>query len=162
MGVETEERTEATRACGSGDEPGPALGAAFSAGADLLRALRNVVAALATLFASELRVLRASVAVVFLGSVALVAFSVSLWACVVALIGWTLMKATGSPGIALGLLVVLHLILVALIWTAIRRAIRHAGFPATRNEMRALGKELRGHVERFQRASAPRDGERTP
>lgn len=136
-----------------------AFGSVFAAGAELVRALRRVATALAALLASEARVLRASVAMVFLGSVALVAFSVSLWACAVALIGWLLVLATGSIGIALALLVVLHLVLVVAIWLAIKRAIHYASFPATRTELRALGGELRGHVERFQRASAKRDRE---
>jgi len=155
VGVDTEERAEDASARNGGAEPGPAFGAVFTAGAELVHALRRVATALAALLASEMRVLRASAAVVFLGSVALVAFSVSLWACAVALIGWAFMKATGSIGIALGLLVVLHLILVTVIWAAIKRAIHHASFPATRVELRALGNELRGHVERFQHASAP-------
>ncbi|HEU4858064.1 MAG TPA: hypothetical protein VFS86_12290 [Rhodanobacteraceae bacterium] len=137
----------------------PAFGSVFAAGAELVRALRRVATALAALLASEARVLRASVAMVFLGSVALVAFSVSLWACLVALIGWLLVLATGSIGVALALLVVLHLVLVVAIWLAIKRAIHHASFPATRTELRALGGELRGHVERFQRASAKHDRE---
>ena len=127
-----------------------------------MQALRRIATALAALLASEARVLRASVAMVFLGSVALVAFSVSLWACAVALIGWAFVKATGSVGIALGLLVVMHLILVVVIWLAIKRAIHHASFPATRTELRALGNELRGHVERFQHASSAQHREETP
>lgn len=162
MGIDTEEHAEEASARSSGADAGPAFGAVLTAGADLVQALRRVATALTALIASELRVLRASVAVVFLGSVALVAFSVSLWACVVALIGWAFMKATGSVGIALGLLVVLHLILVTVIWTAIKRAIRHASFPATRVELHALGNELRGHVERFQHASTPQEREKTP
>lgn len=161
MSLDTEGRAEDASARGSGTESGSPFGAVFTAGADLVQALRRVATALAALLASEMRVLRDSVAVVFLGSVALVAFSVSLWACVVALIGWAFMKATGSIGIALGLLVVLHLILVSVIWMAIKRAIRHASFPATRIELRALGNELRGHVERFQHASAAEEREKT-
>ncbi|HVX05976.1 MAG TPA: hypothetical protein VHA71_12765 [Rhodanobacteraceae bacterium] len=162
MGVDTEERAEDASARNSGAETAPAFGAVFTAGADLVQALRRVATALAALLASEVRVLRASAAVVFLGSVALVAFSVSLWACAVALIGWAFVKATGSVGIALGLLVVLHLILVTTLWLAIKRAIRHASFPATRIELRALRDELRGHVERFQHASASSEREKTP
>lgn len=162
MGIDTEEDAGKTPAHGEGAEAGPAAGAVFTTGADLIQALRRVATALAALIASELRVLRASVAVVFLGSVALVAFSVSLWACAVALIGWAFVKATGSVGIALGLLVVMHLVLVTVLWLAIKRAIHHASFPATRAELRALGNELRGHVERFQHASAPLDREKTP
>lgn len=140
----------------------PAFANVLAAGAELLQALRRVATALLALLASEARVLRASVAMVFLGSVALVAFSVSLWACAVALIGWGLVLATGSIGIALALLVLLHLMLVVAIWLAIKRAIRQAGFPGTRTELRALGGELRAHVERFQRASASHDRDGTP
>lgn len=162
MGVDTEDHAGESSARSGGTEAGPAFGAVFSAGADLMQALRRVATALTALIVSEARVVRASVAVVFLGSVALVAFSVSLWACVVALIGWAFMKATGSIGLALGLLVVLHLILVSVIWIGIKRAIGHASFPATRVELHALGNELRGHVARFQHASAPPEREKTP
>jgi hypothetical protein len=155
VGIDTEESAETTSAHAEGAEAAPAFGTVFAAGADLVQSLRRVATALAALFASEARLLRASVAMVFLGSVALVAFSVSLWACAVALIGWALVKATGSVGIALGLLVLLHLVLVVAIWFAIKRAIHHASFPGTRTELRALGNELRGHVERFQHASPP-------
>jgi hypothetical protein len=162
VGIDTEAKTEEAPAGPEAAGTRPPLGAVFGAGADLLQALRRVATALAALLASEVRVLRASAAVVFLGSVALVAFSVSLWACAVALIGWAFVKATGSVGIALGLLVVLHLILVTGLWLAIKRAIHHASFPAVRTELRALGTELRGHVERFQHASAPQDREKAP
>ena len=162
MGIDAEASAGKTSTHDEGADAAPAFGAVFTSAADLVQALRRVATALAALLASEARVLRASVAMVFLGSVALVAFSVSLWACAVALIGWAFVKATGSVGIALGLLVVMHLILVVVIWLAIKRAIHHASFPATRTELRALGTELRGHVERFQHASAPRDREGTP
>ncbi|TAN02907.1 MAG: hypothetical protein EPN36_14885 [Rhodanobacteraceae bacterium] len=165
MNAETEDRAEAT-AGDHGDaareQATPAFGEVFSAGAGLLAALRRVTTALAALLIAETRVLRASVAMVFLGSIALVAFSVSLWACVVALIGWALVVATGSVGIALLILVVLHLLLVVGIWFAIKRAIHHASFPALRAELHALGGELRGQVERFQRATPPPDREAPP
>lgn len=140
----------------------PAFGNVLAAGAALLQALRRVATTLVALVAAEARVLQASVAMVFLGSVALVAFSVSLWACTVALVGWGLALATGSIGIALALLVLLHLALVVAIWFVIKRAIRHASFPGTRTELRALGGELRAHVERFQRASTPHDADGSP
>ena len=144
------------------DQTAAPLGNVLAAGVGLFDALRRMATALAALLAAEARVLRASVAMVFLGSVALVAFSVSLWACVVALIGWALTMATHSIGVALVILVVLHLVLVVAIWFAIKRAIHHASFPATRTELRALGDELRGHVERFQHASQPTDREPSP
>lgn len=162
MGIDTEEHAEGASAKPENPAAGPAFRTVFAAGVDLARALRRAATALAALLASEVRVSRASVAVVFLASVALVAFSVSLWACAVALIGWAFVKATGSVGIALGLLVVMHLILVTALWLAIKRAIHHASFPATRTELRALGNELRGHVVRFQHASAQQDREKPP
>lgn len=165
MSAATEDRAAdaaADPAGGARDATAPPFGAVFAAGAGLFGALRRVATALAALLAAEARVLRASIAVVFLASVALVAFSVSLWACVVALLGWALAVATGSVGIALVVLVVLHLILVAGLWFAIKRAIRQASFPATRTELRTLGGELRGHVERFQHASEPVEREASP
>lgn len=140
----------------------PPFGPVLAAGAGLFGALRRVATALSALLAAEARVLRASVAVVFLASVALVAFSVSLWACVVALIGWALAVATGSIGLALVILVVLHLILVVGLWFTIKHAIRQASFPATRTQLRALGGELRDHVEHFQHASGPAEREVSP
>lgn len=166
MSVPTEARGEEAPAPGGARAPEagnadarPAFANVLAAGAELLQALRRVATALLALLASEARVLRASVALVFLGSVALVAFSVSLWACAVALIGWGLVLATGSVGIALALLVLLHLMLVVAIWFAIKRVIHHASFPATRTELRALGGELRTHVERFQHASTSHDAD---
>ncbi|MGH8183235.1 MAG: hypothetical protein ACREPH_06215 [Rhodanobacteraceae bacterium] len=158
MSAEAEDRAEAAARDPADSTPAqtePAFGEVFAAGAGLFAALRRVATALAALLVAEARVLRASVAMVFLGSVALVAFSVSLWACVVALIGWALVIATGSVGIALLILVVLHLILVVGLWFAIKRAIHQASFPALRTELRALGGELRGQVERFQHAPPP-------
>ncbi|TAN02290.1 MAG: hypothetical protein EPN40_01440, partial [Rhodanobacteraceae bacterium] len=87
MSAATEDRAEDVATDpggGARDETGPPFGAVLTAGAGLFGALRRVATALAALLAAEARVLRASVAVVFLASVALVAFSVSLWACVVA------------------------------------------------------------------------------
>lgn len=165
MSVDTapDDAASAAPASGAGNaDARPAFGNVVAAGAELLQALRRVVTTLLALVAAEARVLHASVAMVFLGSVALVAFSVSLWACAVALIGWGLAVATGSIGIALALLVLLHLILVVAIWFAIKRAIRHASFPATRTELHALGGELRAHVERFQRSSTARRPDDAP
>ena len=137
------------------DDSAARFGTVLAAGVGLFDALRRTLTALAALLAAEARVLRASVAMVFLGSIALVAFAVSLWACVVALLGWALAMATHSVGVALAILVVVHVVLVVALWLAIKRAIRNAGFPGTRSELRALGDELRGHVERFQRAAPP-------
>lgn len=133
----------------------------FVAGATLAQALRRVVLAAFALLAADAAVLRASAVLLFLGSVALVALTVSLWACVVALIGWALMVATHSIGIALAILVALHLVLVIALWHALKYAWRQATFPASRAELRGLGRELRDHVERFQHA-VPRDRRAAP
>jgi len=131
----------------------------LAAGGGLITALRRLAQALRALIAAEARVLRASIAVVFLSAVALVAFSVSLWACVVALLGWAFTVATHSVGIALGILVLLHAALVAGIWFFIKRAVRHASFPEVRAELRQAGRELMRDVDRFAQtrpaASAP-------
>lgn len=138
------------------------FGDVLEAGAGLFAALRRVATSLAALLVAEAQVLRASVALVFLASVALVALAVSLWACVVALIGWMLTLATHSVGVALAVLVALHLILVVAVWLMIKRALKQASFPATRHELRALRSELRGHVERFQHAAPPPEAEQAP
>lgn len=143
----------ATSDAGARPETSASLDATFAAGVGLFNALRRVATALVALLVAEARVARASVALVVLGTVALVAFAVSLWACVVALVGWTLFVATGSIGIALAILVALHLILCVAIWWLLKRLVQHASFPGTRSELRALGAELRGHVEGFQRAA---------
>lgn len=155
MSVETEESAQAEDVAAENAAADPALGNVLGAGIELAQALRRVATALAALIASEARLLRASVTLVIIGAVALVALSVSLWACAVALIGWALFVATGSIGVALGVLVALHVVLVVGIWFAIKRALRQASFPATRHELRALGGELRAHVERFQHARPP-------
>lgn len=104
---------------------------------------RELAIALAALLTAEARWFKANLVLAFLAGIALVAFAVSLWACAVALIGWALKVATGSTGIALGLLVVLHLILIAASWWSIKRGIRDASFPKTRGELAALRGVLR-------------------
>jgi len=47
----------------------------------------------------------------------------------------------------------IHLLLVAGIWIAIRRAIRQITFPRTRAELSVLRRTLRRDVARFQHAS---------
>lgn len=132
-----------------------AAAALVDAGVRVFTALRRVVTAELALLAAEARVLRASAAVVFLAGVALVAFAVSLWACIVALIGWAIAVAAHSVGIALGALIVLHLILIFGIWIVMRRAIHHATFPRARSELAALGRTLRRDLDRFQHAPPP-------
>jgi uncharacterized membrane protein YqjE len=115
----------------------------LATGERLLAAGRGFAVALAALFAAEAQLLKQRLGLVFLAGVALVAFAVSLWACAVALIGWAFRVATGSTGAALGLLVVLHVILVAASWWSIKRGIHAAGFPGTRGELAALQRGLR-------------------
>lgn len=144
----------------SGGAAAPSFARVFRAGAGLVRALQASLAAVAALAVAEARLLRASVGLVLIAGIALVAFSVSLWACVVALIGWALVVAAGSVGIALGILVLLHVALVVGLWFAIKRAVHGASFPGTRGELQVLGRELREHVVRFQSPpAAPRDPE---
>lgn len=154
MSVATEPRTGPAQAGADKPAADENVGAVLDAGMGLFASLRRVVTAFVALLAAEAQVLRASVALVFLCSVALVAFSVSLWVCIVALIGWALAMATHSVGIALAILVVLHLILVVAIWLAIKRAIHHASFPQARAEFSALRQTLQRDVARFQHASA--------
>jgi uncharacterized membrane protein YqjE len=125
-------------ASAAGAEPqSPSTLAAFMA---LATALGQLVAALRKLAAAEARVVRAGIPLFFIAAVALVAFSVALWVCLVALIGWALMTATHSLGLALGLLVVIHAILVFGVWSVIKYAIRQATFPQARAELRMLGR----------------------
>lgn len=127
----------------------------LTAGVELVKTLRRSGAALLALLAAEARILKSSVAVVVIGSVALVVFSVALWACAEILLGWALTRATGSIGIALGILLVLHAVLVIVTWFAIKRAIHHASFPETRAEVGALRQSLQRDFAKFQQAPAP-------
>ena len=134
------------------------LASVLGTGAQLLAACRRVGTALLALVAAEARLTRASVALVLLGSVAFIALAVSLWACVVALLGWALLRATGSMGIALGVLVAMQLVACVLLALGLRRSVRRASFPGTRAELRALGQQLGRDAERFQRAPAAASG----
>lgn len=163
MSIEAGERTGPAQAGAEQPAADARISAVLDAGAGLFASLRRVAGAMVALLAAEAQVLRASVALVFLASIALVAFSVSLWACVVALIGWALTVVTHSVGISLAILVALHLILVVVIWFAIKRAIHHASFPQSRAELSALRRTLRRDVARFQHASAaPQQQEPAP
>lgn len=116
------------------------------AGGRLLARGRQLAAAVARLLAAEARLFKARVGLVFLAGIALLAFAVSLWACVVALIGWALWIATGSTGIALALLVASHVLLVTACWLAIKRGIHQASFPATRAQLAALRRGAPGRA----------------
>lgn len=128
----------------------------------LFAAARQLVASMAALFAAEARLFKARLMLVFLAGIALVAFAVSLWACAVALIGWALRLATGSGGVALGLLVALHLVLIAASWLAIKRGIHAASLPETRAELAALGRGWRRTAAGFPVQTAARPGREGP
>jgi len=154
MNVETEERPESTESKAEQAAAEASAGTVLNAGAALFTSLQRTASALLALLKAEAQVFGASISLIVLSGVALVAFAVALWVCVVALIGWALAVATHSVGIALGILVVMHLLLVAGIWMAIRRAIFQATFPRTRAEYSALQHGLRQDFARFQRASS--------
>lgn len=148
---------------GTSGAPGGAsneqLASVLGAGVQLVAACRRVGTALLALVAAEARLARASVVLVLLGGVAFVALVASLWACVVALLAWALAQATGSIGVALGILVALHAIACVLLALDLRRRVRHASFPGTRAELRALGQQLGRDVERFRHAPTTPPGE---
>lgn len=123
--------------------------ALYDAGSGLTAALRRLVAALGGLFRAEASVLWAGIPLFFIGTIALVAFSVSLWACVVALIAWALMVGTHSAGIALGILVAGHALLVVGLWFAIKRGVRQASFPLARAELHAMTAQMSEDLDRF-------------
>lgn len=144
------EQSHPEAAADASDASGEAqLKAVLAAGAALLAALRHLLSALRTLALTEAQVLRAGIPLFFIGAIALVAFSVSLWACLVALFGWLLMVATHSLGIALALLVVGHAALVIAVWFAMKYSLRQATFPRARAELRLLARTLRRDINRF-------------
>jgi hypothetical protein len=124
---------------GEGGEPSPSTLAAL---AGLFAALRQLFIAWRKLATAEAKVVRAGIPLFFIAATALVAFAVSLWVCLVALIGWALMYATHSLGLALGLLVVIHAILIVGVWSMIKYALRQATFPQARAELRMLGRTV--------------------
>jgi hypothetical protein len=163
MNVETEERPESAESDAQRAAAQASAGAVLGAGATLFTSLQRTAAALLALLTAEAQVFGASIGLIFLSSVALVAFAVALWVCIVALIGWALAVVTHSIGIALAILVGMHLLLVIGIWMAIRRAILQATFPRTRAEFAALQHGLRRDFARFRRASSsPSEKEPTP
>jgi hypothetical protein len=162
MNVETEERPESAESKAEPAAPVASAGAVLSAGAALFTSLQRTAAALLALLKAEAQVFGASIGLIVLAGVALVAFAVALWVCGVALIGWALAVATHSVGIALGILVVMHLLLVVGIWMAIRRAIFQTTFPRTRGEFSALQHGLRQDFARFQRASSAPEQDSAP
>lgn len=154
MSVETEERSAPAESDAARVAADASAGAVLAAGIGLAASLKRTAAALLALLKAEAHVFGASVGLIFLASVALVAFAVALWVCVVALIGWALAVVTHSVGIALAILVVLHLLLVSGIWFAIRRAILQVTFPRTRAELAELRHTMQRDVARFRHASS--------
>lgn len=132
---------------GSSDRGAPGVDAGRTslpaAGGRLFAASWHVAVAVVALLAAEARLFKQHVGLAFLGGVALIALAVALWGCVVALIGWAFRVATGSTGIALALLVALHLILIVASWFSIKGGIHQASFPETRAELAALRRGLR-------------------
>lgn len=129
--------------------PGPQSPSTLAALVALAAALGQLFAALRKLAAAEARMLQAGIPLFFMAATALVAFSVSLWVCLVALIGWALMRGTHSLGLALGLLVVLHAILVIGVWSVIKYSIHQATFPQARRELHRLGRTMLHDLNRF-------------
>lgn len=131
-----------------------AVASALNAGVALVAAMRQLVKALRELAVAESRLFLAGIPLLFIAVVALTAISVSLWACVVALIGWALVQATHSVGVALGLLVVMHAMLAMGAWLCIKHASRQLTFPRVRGELRNLRQMWRRDVARTPGASA--------
>ena len=87
MNVETEERPESAESDAQRAAAQASAGAVLGAGATLFTSLQRTAAALLALLTAEAQVFGASIGLIFLSSVALVAFAVALWVCIVALIG---------------------------------------------------------------------------
>jgi hypothetical protein len=125
------------------------LHALYAAGSGLILAVRRFFVTLKDLVRAEGRVLWTGIPLLFIGFVALIALAVSLWGCTVALIGWALMVATGSLGLALGLLVCGHVLLIAGVWFALKRGVYQVSFPQARAELRAMRVQFAEDVDRF-------------
>lgn len=140
----------------------PQFTAAAKASIAVVAALRRLFVALRKLGVAESRVVLAGIPLFFIAAAALVAFAVSLWVCVGALIGWALMYATGSLGLALGLLIVIHLVLLASVWSMLKWSLRQAAFPRVRAELRSIGHTLLHELGRVTGATQdPARGEPT-
>lgn len=125
------------------------LHALYAAGSGLLLALRRFFVTLADLLRAEGRVLWTGIPLLFIGFVALIALAVSLWGCAVALIGWALMVATNSLGLALGLLVCGHVVLILGLWFMLKRGVYQASFPHARAELHAMRTQFVADIDRF-------------
>lgn len=131
------------------------VGALLTAGLRLATATRKSASALLALVHAEAHLLRTSTTLVLLGGVALIAFAVSLWACVVALAGWALTLALHTLGGALVVLVGIHLLLVVGTALFIRGVMRQATFPHSRAELVAFRGSLRHDLAQFRQATTP-------
>ena len=125
------------------------LHALYAAGAGLTLALRRFFVTLRDLLRAEGRVLWTGIPLLFIGFVALIALAVSLWGCTVALIGWALMVATNSLGLALGLLVAGHIVLILGMWFMLKRGVYQVSFPSARAELRAMRTQFTEDIDRF-------------
>jgi hypothetical protein len=125
------------------------LHALYAAGAGLILALQRFFVTVKDLIRAEGRVLWTGIPLLFIGFVALIALAVSLWGCAVALIGWALMVATNSLGLALGLLVCGHVVLIAGVWFMLKRGVYQVSFPHARAELRAMRAEFTEDMDRF-------------
>jgi hypothetical protein len=125
------------------------LHALYAAGSGLLLALQRFFVTLKDLLRAEGRVLWTGIPLLFIGFVALIALAVSLWGCTVALIGWALMVATNSLGLALGLLVCGHVVLIAGVWFMLKRGVYQVSFPHARAELRAMRVQFTDELDRF-------------
>ncbi|HET9834773.1 MAG TPA: hypothetical protein VFP88_00280 [Rhodanobacteraceae bacterium] len=125
------------------------LHALYAAGSGLILALQRFFVTLGDLLRAEGRVLWTGIPLLFIGFVSLIALAVSLWGCAVALIGWALMVATNSLGLALGLLVAGHVVLILGLWFMLKRGVYQASFPHARTELRAMRAQFTEDVDRF-------------
>lgn len=125
------------------------LHALYAAGTGLALALQRFFVTLGELLRAEGRVLWTGIPLLFIGFVALIALAVSLWGCTVALIGWALMVATNSLGLALGLLVVGHIALILGMWFMLKRGVYQASFPHARAELRAMRVQFAEDLDHF-------------
>jgi membrane-bound ClpP family serine protease len=125
------------------------LHALYAAGSGLILALRRFFVTLKDLLRAEGRVLWTGIPLLFIGFVSLIALAVSLWGCAVALIGWALMVATSSLGLALGLLVAGHIVLILGLWFLLKRGVYHVSFPQARAELHAMRAQFTQDIDRF-------------
>lgn len=135
----------------------PQFAAALKAGIGPVVALWHLLAALRKLAAAEGRMLVAGIPLLLGAATALIAFAVTLWLCLVALIGWALLQGTHSLGLALGLLVVINVILAGCAGTAVLFALNQATFPRARAELRSIGRSLVRDLRAVNRAAPGSD-----